>query len=295
VNKLNREIGEARKNDEAYQKLVAELKPKKDAIGKKMNELQESYPGYKAAVAAERELGGQYNELRKTAQKELNTDPKYIALQAKIKEQYKKIQATPQGSSERRKLEHELTHELRKGANDMLNKRQAGLPGARELARQLKEAQKHYHQVRQAAQNTAAYQKLESERRDLDVQMRYKADPKLVAARNKGDKMVGKSSGRIRGVKEAAAAETNPLEAYLLRKSCWSRDLANLAKTTLSGHTPHVPEDVKQLNYAKALQAMPWPTTVDWDGRAKYESNKKAMAQPVMQHYLKRMKPWMYE
>jgi lipopolysaccharide biosynthesis glycosyltransferase len=63
----------------------------------------------------------------------------------------------------------------------------------------------------------------------------------------------------------------------------------------LNGHTPHVPEDVRQLNYAKKLQAMPWPTTVDWDGRAKYESDKEAMAQPVMQHYLKRMKPWMYK
>ena len=125
--------------------------------------------------------------------------------------------------------------------------------------------------------------------------MRYKHDPKLIAARNKVDKEVGRSGGRIRSAKAAAAAETNPLETYLLRKSGWSRDLASLAKQTVTGHVPHVPDDVKQLNYAKALQAMPWPATVDWDGRAKYESNKKAMAQPVMQHYLKRMKPWMYK
>ena len=177
----------------------------------------------------------------------------------------------------------------------MISQRHSRLPGARELERQRKKAQKLSQQLRQAAQNTAAYQKLEEERRELDVQMRYKQDPKLIAARNKADKMVGKSSGRIRNVKEAAAAETNPLEAYLLRKSGWSRDLTYLTKKTLTGHVPHVPEDVKQLNYAKVLQAMPWPTTVDWDGRAKYESDKKAMAQPVMQHYLKRMKPWMYE
>ena len=85
------------------------------------------------------------------------------------------------------------------------------------------------------------------------------------------------------------------MEAYLLRKSGWSRDLAWTTKKMLEGHTPHVPDDVRQLNYAKALQARPWPTTVDWDGRATHESDKKAMAQPVMQHYLKRMKPWMYE
>ena len=50
-----------------------------------------------------------------------------------------------------------------------------------------------------------------------------------------------------------------------------------------------------QLERQKALQSEPWPTTVDWDGRANYEKDKEAMTQPVMQHYLKRMKPWMYK
>jgi hypothetical protein len=295
VNKMNQEMREAQKNDEAYQKLVAELRPMRDEISKKMDDQQNSFPGYKEAVAAERELNSQYNALRRTAQTEMNKDPEYIALQAKIKEQSKKIQALPQGSSERRKLESDLTHKLRKGADAMVSKRHKQLPGARELEGERKKAQTLCHQVRQAAQNTDAYQKLEKERRELDVRMRYKQDPKLVAERNKVDKEIGKSSGRIRNVKEAAAAETNALEAYLLRKSGWSRDLAHQTKKMLSGHTPHVPEDVKQLNYAKKLQAMPWPTTVDWGGRAKYESDKEAMAQPVMQHYLKRMKPWMYE
>ncbi|MFC1601086.1 DUF6055 domain-containing protein [Candidatus Sumerlaeota bacterium] len=294
VNKMNREIGEAEKNDEAHQKLVAELRPMRNEIGKKMNELTENHPGYKEAVAAERELNRQYNELRRTAQTELNKDPEYIALQARIKEQQKKASAAPQGSSERRKLEEDLTHKFRRAANEMLNQRHNQLPGARELERQREKAQKLSQQLRQSAQNTDAYQKLEEERRELDVQMRYKPDPNLIAERDKVDKMIGKSSGQIRTVKEAAAAETNPLEAQLLRKSGWSSQLAWLTKKMLDGHTPHIPDDVKQLNYAKALQAMPWPTTVDWDGRARYEEDTEAMTQPVMQHYLKRMKPWMY-
>jgi hypothetical protein len=295
VNKMNREIGEAQKNDEAYQKIVAELRPMRDEIGQKMNETMEIYPGYKEAVAAERELNSQYHELRRTAQTEMNKDPEYIALQGRIKDQGKKIKATPQGSSERRKLESDLTHKMRRAANEMLKKRHNQLPGARELGRQRKKAQKLSEQLRQASRNTAAYQKLNKEQRQLQEQMHYKPDPKLIAARDKVDKMIGKSSGRIRNVKEAATAETNPLEAYLLRKSGWSRDLAYLTKKMLSGHTPPVPDDVKQLNYAKKLQDMTWPTTVDWDGRATYESDTEAMAQPVMQHYLKRMKPWMYK
>ncbi len=295
VNEMNREMREAQKNDEAYQKLVAELRPMRDEIGKKMNETMESYPGYKEAVAAEHELNLQYNALRKTAQTEMNQDPEYIALQARIKDQGEKIKATPQGSSERRKLESDLTHKLRRGATKMVSKRQNQLPGAPEIERQRKKAQKLSQQLREASRQTDAHQKLEKERRELEVQMRYEADPKLIAERNKIDQMIGKTSGGIRNVKEAAAAETNPLEAYLLRKSGWSRDLTYLTKTMLDGHTPHVPEDVRQLNYAKALQAMPWPTTVDWDGRLPYEDDNEVMAQPVMQHFLKRMKPWMYK
>ncbi len=63
----------------------------------------------------------------------------------------------------------------------------------------------------------------------------------------------------------------------------------------MSENLPHAPDDIWQIEYAKALQSEPWPTRVDWDGLAEYEKDKEAMTQPVMQHYLKRMKPWMYK
>ena len=53
---MNREMRQAQKNDKTHQKLVAELRPMRDEIGKKMNETLESYPGYKEAVAAERRV-----------------------------------------------------------------------------------------------------------------------------------------------------------------------------------------------------------------------------------------------
>ncbi len=91
-------------------------------------------------------------------------------------------------------------------------------------------------------------------------------------------------------------AGSNALEAQLLRKSGWfSRQLTKASKKALNAHTPHASDDIGQIKSAKALQSLPWPTTVDWDGRAPYEKDKDVIAQPVMQHYLKRMKPWMYE
>ena len=49
---INQAIDEARKNDEAYNKLVAELSTIYQELQKSMNEIRENYPGYKEAQAA---------------------------------------------------------------------------------------------------------------------------------------------------------------------------------------------------------------------------------------------------
>ena len=293
---IYREINEARKNDEAYQKLVAELRPKQQEVQKKLREIQESYPGYKEASAAEHVLNRQHNELRKTAEAELKKDPKYIALEERIEEQRKKVDAAPHHSSERRKLNDELHHKMYRARNEMINRRHSRLAGARELERQRQKARERSEQLRRATRETAEHRKLNEENHRLGRQMHYKPDPELDAERKRIDRDIHDIPRREIGkAKGAAMAETNALEAQLLRKSGWSGQLATVSKRILDGHTPHVPDDIAQLETAKKLQSLPWPTTVDWDGRARYESNKKAMAQPVMQHYLKRMKPWMYK
>ena len=178
----------------------------------------------------------------------------------------------------------------------MLNQRHSRLPGVRELERQQQEARELSEQLRRAVRETAEYRKLNEENRRLDEQMRYKPDPKLVAEQRKIDEDIREIPRREIGkAEEAAAAETNALEAQLLRKSHPSGQLASISRKILDGHTPHIPDDIAQLEAAKKLQSLPWPTTVDWDGRARYESDEEAVAQPVMQHYLKRMKPWMYK
>jgi hypothetical protein len=293
---IRREIDESRKNDEAYNKLVAELRPKQQQIQKKLHEMQESYPGYKEAIAAEHELNRQHNELRKTAEAECKKDPEYLALEGRIKEQQKKVNAAPKGSSEQRKLNDELHHKMYRARNEMINRRHSRLPGVRELERQRQKARERSEQLRRATRETAEYRKLNQENQSLGRQMHYKPDPKLVAEQRKIDRNIREIPRREIGkAKTAAIAGANALEAQLLRKSGWSGQLATVSKKILDGHTPHVPDDIAQLEVAKELQSLPWPTAVDWDGRARYESDEEAMAQPVMQHYLKRMKPWMYK
>ena len=179
--------------------------------------------------------------------------------------------------------------------DEMIRQRTSQLPGVNELERQRKKARDRSQQLREAAHQTKEYQKLNQENQRLNEQMRYKPDPKLVAEQRKIDEDINEIPRQeIAKAKTAAAAETNPLESQLLNKSGWSGQLATISKKILGGNVPHVPDDIEQIKSAKELQSLPWPTTVDWDGRARYENDKEAMAQPVMQHYLKRMKPWMY-
>ena len=293
---IDQEINEARKNDEAYNKHVAELRPRQQELSKKMNEIQASYPGYKEARVAEHELSLRRNELRKTAEAECKKDPEYIALEERIKEQREKVNAAPQGSSERRKLEEELNHKMQRERNEMVNRRHAKLPGVRELELERHKVQGHREQLDRAIRETAEYRTLNQENRSLQMQMRYKPDPKLVAERKRLDQDIRDIPRREIGIaKAAAAAESNALEAQLLRKSYSPAQLASTARKVLSENLPHAPDDIWQIEYAKALQSEPWPTRVDWDGLAEYEKDKEAMTQPVMQHYLKRMKPWMYK
>jgi hypothetical protein len=170
------------------------------------------------------------------------------------------------------------------------------LPGVRAIRREQQEARERSEQLRRDTRGTEEYRKLNQENQSLHVQMRYEPDPKLVAQQRKIDRDISEIPRQeIETAKEAAAAETNALEAQLLRKTGPSGQLASISRKILGGNVPHVPDDIEQIKSAKELQSLPWPTTVDWDGRARYESDKEAMAQPVMQHYLKRMKPWMYK
>ena len=293
---INQAIDEARKNDEAYNKLVAELSPRHQELQKSMNEIRENYPGYKEAQAAEHELNTKHNELRRKAEAELKKDSEYIALEEQIKKQQNKVNAAPERSSERRKLNDELHQKMYRAKDEMISQRTSQLPGTRELERQRQKARDCSRQLREAAHQTKEYRKLNQENQSLQRKMRYEPDPILVTEQRKIDRAIWEVPRQeIEKAKTDAAAETNPLEAQLLNKSYPAGQLARISGKLLGGNVPHVPDDIKQITSAKELQSQPWPTTVDWDGRARYEEDTEAMTQPVMQHYLKRMKPWMYE
>ena len=66
-------------------------------------------------------------------------------------------------------------------------------------------------------------------------------------------------------------------------------------KTALKAQIPIPTDDIEQVRKAMAYQKQPWYTTVSWDGRTAYEMNSESVEQPVMQMFLKKMKPWIYK
>ena len=127
--------------------------------------------------------------------------------------------------------------------------------------------------------------------------IRYVPDPKFEQERKQIDETLKVTRDELEILKKAAAAEINPHEAFIVSNSrFWAnKTVGMIPRVVLMGLLPKPYDHVPHLEAARDLQSRPWPTTVDWDGRAEYENNKAVIAQPIMQHYLKRMKPWMYK
>ena len=89
---------------------------------------------------------------------------------------------------------------------------------------------------------------------------------------------------------------TNPDEYQALVSLAWGKDqykqaIEDRMKIKL---LPAMPEDTQQLHQSVPYQAEPWHTRVDWDGRTQWEAAGAPLS-PMMQHWLKRMKPYQYK
>ena len=179
----------------------------------------------------------------------------------------------------------------------MVEDRQRQYPGAEKLQREKFGNRGEEEQLRRSVQETSEWKEADRKYKELEKQIRHQPDPKFAREQKQIAGQIQKMEQQLKLLTESSAAEGNPLEAQLLQSSSRSGQAyhGTIAHKVLLGMLPTTPDDVGQLNKAKALQSRPWPSTVDWDGRAPYEKDKDVIAQPIMQHYLKRMKPWMYK
>ena len=95
---------------------------------------------------------------------------------------------------------------------------------------------------------------------------------------------------------DETAYEENPAEFRALNQTRYFGNFyAHTLKKALKAQIPIPTDDIEQVRKAMAYQSQPWYTTVSWDGRTAYEINSESVKQPVMQMFLKKMKPWMYK
>ena len=293
---IDQERNEARQNDQAHKEREKQLRPQMEELRKQRDAILRSNAKLQEMEKRNQTLQRGIQEFRKKAEEELKKDPAYSTLQENIETLQKAVNAMKQGSAEREKKQKQL-QELQGQRNRMVQDRQWEYPGATKLGKDLYGSGQDLNQLRNSIQGTSEWKEADRKYKELEKQIRHQPDPKFVREQKQIDGQVQKMEQQLKLLTESAAAEANPLEAQLMQSlgfEDWAYHAA-LATKVLPGMLPTTPDDVGQLNNAKALQSRPWPSTVDWDGRAPYEKDKEVIAQPIMQHYLKRMKPWMYK
>jgi hypothetical protein len=290
-----RESSDAKRNDKAYHKRLKESGQKLEALRRKRHATLFSHPGYKESYDKREAMSATLRKRREEVQAELRTTPAFTALLEEIE-----------------KLRKTVNLMYRQRHKDYLkeNKRLQELEGQRgrtvqakmgaEAAELLREVHRYGHTVeaqKALAKETPEWIEANRQYTELEDKLRYRPDPKFARERKQIDETIKETKKELEILKKASASEINPQEAYILAHSKhWGLKAGGIVPSVvLVGMLPKPFDHAPQLEAARRLQNRPWPTTVDWDGRAEYEKDKPAVAQPIMQHYLKRMKPWMYE
>ena len=293
---IDQEMREARKNDQAHKEREQQLRPQMHELHKKREAIMMSNAKWREARKRDETLRREIQEFRKKAEEELKKTPAYSTLLENITTLQKAVNAMKPGSAER-ETEQKRLNELHGQRNRMVEDRQWASPEAAKLRREQHGRRGEVDNLRRSIHETREWKEVDKKYNQLEKQIRYQPDPKFAREQKQIDQQIQKMEEQLKLLHVSAAAEGNPLEAQLIQIAAPTAFAYHhtIAHTVLLGMLPEAPDDVGQLNKAKALQSRPWPSTVDWDRLAPYEKDKEVIAQPVMQHYLRRMKPWMYK
>ena len=290
-----KESSNAKRNDKAYQERVKESGQKLEALRQKRDATLSAHRGYKEAHDKREVMNATLGKRRKEVEAELKTTPAYTALLEKIATMQKKVDLMRRQKNKGWQKENEKLQEL-----DRQRWQMAAAKMGAEADELLREINRYGHTVeaqKALAKETPEWIEANKQYTDLEKQLRYIPDPKFAQERKQIDETITKAKEELVILKVGSASEINPQEAWILRHSQdWGMKTSGMiAPVVLVGMLPKPFDHAPHLEAARKLQNRPWPTTVDWDGRADYEQNKDVVAQPIMQHYLKRMKPSMYK
>jgi hypothetical protein len=228
-------------------------------------------------------------------QAELRTTPAFTALLERIETTRKTVESMRRQKNKDWEKENKKLQELDTQRAKMVAAKMG--PEADELSREINRYGHTVEAQRALARQTPEWVEADKQYKELEEKLRYIPDPKFAQERKQIDETMKETRDELEILKKEAAAEINPHEAYILTHFRFWANKTNgmIPRVVLMGLLPKPFDHVPHLEAARNLQSRPWPTTVDWEGRAEYEKNKDVIAQPIMQHYLKRMKPWMYK
>lgn len=230
----------------------------------------------------------------KRAKEELSRNPEYTRLSGKITSLQEKIKTASKDKNNMQRLTT-LLNAMRKSQQGMAKQLLMNDPETKAAVLEVDKVRDKMRDLNNTFNRKPDVKTIMAKMRDAG-QVRFKADKSLTAEISKLQVAYDGKMAEFNLAKDMAAIKANPAECRALRLTFYHcRRYHKFIPQALIKTLLIISDDIDQVKKAWNFQKQKWHVKVDWDGRAPYELEPESVEQPVMQHYLKKMKPWMYE
>jgi len=229
------------------------------------------------------------------AKKAEETDPEYKKLHDELRTLGVKLKNFKPADAQSKDLNKKM-NDLNKVMRATIEKLLSEDPATKDLffenRKALKSAEVLSRSIEKSGEGMALQQQMQAARAE------FKVDGKTLKNLNSPGGLtrdIAQRETMIEKAKVDVAVATNPAEYRAIQRTLYfGKAYERIIKKALLNAVPKPSDDIEQVQMALPFQTGKWHTDADWDGRAPYENVPASIEQPVMQMWLKKMKPWQY-
>ncbi|MCP4212846.1 MAG: hypothetical protein GY764_15415 [Halieaceae bacterium] len=291
---MEQAVRDEEKNDQAFQAKRQAAQDQQREIHQKLEALRNKNEKYVAAKTLRDKTREILNQAKGDYLKQAETQPEYIKLGKEFDANNETLKQYNQGTDKRAHVIHRRQNLIRQAREAIVENFMKKDPVLAQALRDNKISTKAerdlYLGIRHSAEGSALMSKAEA------LNVRFVPSQALASKKQAAGTALKKLEGQREVLKKETAYEENPAEfRALIRTRYLGHYYDQTLKKAIRAQIPIPTDDIEQVRKAMAYQKQPWYTTVSWDGRTAYEMDSESVKQPVMQMFLKKMKPWIYK
>ena len=294
LDEVERQVKVAEQNDEDFKALKQAMDRRRSTLQKQLQAIYSNNERCAAATKVRDETQTTLLEAqRELAKKAATSNPEYIKLhqrQQAIQEELRTLKPT----DPRVRLLRIRQNNLNKAKRGVLERMCMEDPELKKVFLENKKATTASSKIRNSIVKSGEGRVINEQ--IIACRVEFKPDAALMKKLSTLQQEVQKQEAAIEKAKVDVAVAANPAEYRALQRTLYfGKAYERTVKKALLAAVPKPTDDIAQVRMAQRYQSQEWHTAVDWDGRAAYEKNPDSVRQPVMQMWLKKMKPWMYK